>query len=417
MPHSFFFNSKMKLEERVQNFIYEMGPIFIKFAQTLSTSPDIVGPRMSHILSLVQDKLPSFGKEIFVKKFQGNFNLKIEDVFEYFDYETVSSASVAQVYKAKLKTGEDVAVKCLRPNILKRYRQDIVFLEYLYKIFSKIFSNIRQKSQRLKLQEVLNLFQTIMYKELDLKQEAYSASKIRNNFMDDDDVYIPKIYPQFVSTEILVLEWVEGFSVYDHDNISKAGLNLQDIVYKFVRTFFNQAYRDGFFHADPHPGNILISKFGQIIILDFGIVSAIEEKDRLAVAEILYAFLQRDYLLVAKIHRNVGYIPQDVNLELFADACRKIAEPMIDKEGFEFSIDKLLYNLFKITEDFGMQTQIQLLMLQKTLVMVEGVSRILGAQTNIWYLIKPHIKKWALKNISFEAKLVKIFKECLKKLF
>ncbi len=411
LPHKIFFQSKESWDNRLKNFIYDMGPVFIKFAQTLSSSPSILGSEISLILRSVQDKLPPFENSVFVKKFEKFFHKKVEDVFLAFDYKVISSASVAQVYKARLKNGECVAVKCLRPNILLKYKQDIDFLEILYKIFSKLFSNLIEKTRRLKFQETIVFFRNIMNAELNLVQEAYSADKIRDNFFGDQDLYIPKIYKDFVSSDILVLEWVEGFSIYEHAKIIQAGINLQDVICRFVKIFFDQAYRDGFFHADPHPGNILIEKeTGKIILLDFGIVSVLKEKDRIGIAEILYGFLKRDYLLVAQVHKKLGYIASDVDLDLFAYSCKLVAEPILDDSN-GLSLNALLYNLFQITEKFGMQTQVELLMLQKTLVMIEGISRILGAKDNIWYLIKPHIKKWAINNISFEAKIVKLIRD------
>jgi ubiquinone biosynthesis protein len=252
--------------------------------------------------------------------------------------------------------------------------------------------------------------------ELDLRLEAASASEMMDNFKGDLSVYVPNIYWQLTSTNIMTTEWVDGTSIYDRNKLIDSGLNPAEVAKQIAIMFFNQAYRDGFFHADLHPGNILVRSDGTIILLDFGIMGRLSEKDRLSIAEILSGFLQRDYKLVAKVHIKANYIPKNTNLDNFAQRCRAVCEPIIGLPIKDISIGNLLAQLFKITEDFGMETQPQLLLLQKTMVVVEGIGQSLDPQINMWILAEPWIKKWAAKNLSPEAKILRFIKECVRQL-
>ena len=270
---------------------------------------------------------------------------------------------------------------------------------------------LQKKVQRLKPKEVIAVFRQSMKFELDLRLEAAAASRIYDNFTGDETLHIPKIYWQFTAGDIITLEWIEGVSIYDKDKIIKLGLDPKDIAAKIAVIFFNQAYRDGFFHADLHPGNILVCPDGKVALIDFGIIGTLPENDRLAIAEILYAFLKRDYQLVAEVHRRIGYIPKNTNLEHFSQSCRAIAEPIMGCAIKDISIGNLLTQLFKVTEEFGMETQPQLLLLQKSMVVVEGIGQSLDAEINMWQLAEPWIKKWAAKNLSPEAKLLRFVKK------
>lgn len=406
-PKGLFIKPKDSFGKRLTDCFYDLGPIYIKFGQTLSTRPDLVGIEVAENLKYLQDKLPPFDTKIVHEKIEKKFGKKISDLFLKFEEKPVAAASIAQVHKAKLKNGKTVAVKILRPDIAEKYERDMQFLEF----GAKLTSILIKKAKRLKPKEVIAVFRQTMKFELDLRSEAAAASRLYDNFIDDDSLLIPKIYWDLTSSDIITLEWIQGVSIYDKDKIVKLGLDPKEIAAKIAVIFFNQAYRDGFFHADLHPGNILVCQDGRVALVDFGIVGFLPENDRLAIAEILYAFLKRDYQLVAEIHKRIGYIPKDTDLYQFAMSCRAIAEPIIGLAIKDISIGNLLAQLFKVTEEYGMETQPQLLLLQKTIVVVEGIGQSLDEDINMWQLAEPWIKKWAAKNLSPEAKILRVIKK------
>ncbi len=429
-PLSLFKKPHEDYGKRLIDCLSEHGPIYIKFGQTLSTRPDLVGAEIAGYLRLLQDKLPPFDGgvarkliaslrgDIYVDEAISASKQKIAThstnarndalPFLHFDDKPVAAASISQVHKAQLATGEYVAVKILRPGIHKKYNRDIKLLYFLAKIISKF-----SKAKRLKPIKVVDKFHETMRFELDLRLEAAASSELMDNMRNDINVIIPKIYWDLTSENILTTEWLDGTSIYDTSLLKELGLEPAKIAQNFAVMFFNQAYRDGFFHADLHAGNILVNKQGKIILLDFGIMGRLKEKDRLAVAESLFGFLNRDYKLVAKVHLRAGYIPSNTDLDLFAQSCRAVTEPIVGTPTKNISIGKLLAHLFKITEDFGMEVQPELLLLQKTLIMVEGIGRQLDGNVNMWQLAEPWIKKWAVKNLSPEAKLLRLVKHYL----
>lgn len=406
-PLNFFIKPKQSFGERLTGLFKDLGPIYIKFGQTISTRPDLFGKEIAKHLRSLQDKLPSFDISIVKIKIEKDFRMQISQIFSDFEEIPIAAASIAQVHRATLISGERVAVKILRPNITKQYNNDITFLTFVAKYATQFIKSLK----RLKLCDVINAFRESMNCELNFMMEAAAASRFADNCLDDDDIYVPQIYWNLTSNDIITLEWIDGVSIYDKKNLIDYGLNPESIASKIAVIFFNQAYRDGFFHADLHPGNIIIKPNGQVALIDFGIIGLLSEDDRLAIAELLYAFLKRDYKLVASIHYKVGYIPKSTNLELFAQKCRAIAEPIINKKVKNISVGNLLAQLFKITKEFGMETQPQLLLLQKTMVVVEGIGQSLDSEINMWRLAEPWIKKWAIKNLSPEAKLMRTAKK------
>ncbi|MEA0970764.1 2-polyprenylphenol 6-hydroxylase [Candidatus Megaera venefica] len=411
-PIGLFTKSNLNFGQRLAGLFQSLGPIYIKFGQTLSTRPDLIGTEVADSLKYLQDKLPPFSYRIVKARIEERFGQKLSDLFDSFDDTPVAAASIAQVHKAKLKSGEIVAVKILRPNIAQKYEEDIAFLEY----GAEVITRFLKKAKRLRPKEVMSVFRQSMNLELNLRSEAAAASRILDNFANDSSLHIPRIYWNLTHDDIITLEWIDGVSIYDREAIKKLGFDPKDIAAKIAVIFFNQAYRDGFFHADLHPGNILVCPNGKVALVDFGIIGILAEDDRLAIAEILYAFLKRDYKLVAEVHQRVGYIPKDTNLEYFAQSCRAVAEPIIGIAIKNISIGNLLAQLFKVTEEYGMETQPQLLLLQKTMVVVEGIGQSLDEDINMWLLAEPWIKKWAAKNLSPEAKLLRMIKKILNKL-
>ncbi|WP_341788777.1 2-polyprenylphenol 6-hydroxylase [Rickettsia endosymbiont of Lasioglossum villosulum] len=434
-PLSLFRKSKEDYGKHLIETLSSLGPIYIKFGQTLSTRPDLVGTQIADYLRLLQDKLPPFDSKVarrMVTSLRGDIYVdeaisaskkKIATQsstarnnaplpFLHFNDTPIAAASISQVHKAQLTTGEYVAVKILRPNIHKKYNRDIRLLYFLAKIASKF-----SKAKRLKPLKVVDKFHETMKFELDLRLEAAAASELADNMRKDHNVIIPKIYWDLTSENILTTQWLEGTSIYDTPLLKEMGLEPAKIAQNFAVMFFNQAYRDGFFHADLHLGNILVDKLGKLILLDFGIMGRLKEKDRLAVAESLFGFLNRDYKLVAKVHLKAGYVPINTDLDLFTQSCRAVTEPVVGAPTKNISVGKLLAHLFKITEDFGMEVQPDLLLLQKTLIMVEGIGRQLDENVNMWQLAEPWIKKWAIKNLSPEAKILRLVKHHLEKLY
>ena len=411
-PIGLFTKSNLNFGQRLAGLFQSLGPIYIKFGQTLSTRPDLIGTEVADSLKYLQDKLPPFSYRIVKARIEERFGQKLSDLFDSFDDTPVAAASIAQVHKAKLKSGEIVAVKILRPNIAQKYEEDIAFLEY----GAEVITRFLKKAKRLRPKEVMSVFRQSMNLELNLRSEAAAASRILDNFANDSSLHIPRIYWNLTHDDIITLEWIDGVSIYDREAIKKLGFDPKDIAAKIAVIFFNQAYRDGFFHADLHPGNILVCPNGKVALVDFGIIGILAEDDRLAIAEILYAFLKRDYKLVAEVHHRVGYIPKDTNLEYFAQSCRAVAEQIIGIAIKNISIGNLLAQLFKVTEEYGMETQPQLLLLQKTMVVVEGIGQSLDEDINMWLLAEPWIKKWAAKNLSPEAKLLRMIKKILNKL-
>jgi ubiquinone biosynthesis protein len=387
----------------------KLGPIYIKLGQTLSTRPDLIGVGVANELKYLQDRLPPFDGEIAKNIISKSLDKNIEELFLEFEEVAIAAGSISQVHKAKLHNGEDVAVKVLRPEIHKKYNNDIKLLYILARLSNKFF----KKMKRLKPVEVIKIFETTMKQELNLKLEAAAASELADNFALDNEIYIPKVYWQYTTEEVLCIEWVNGTSIYDTNKLIEIGLDPLKVSKKIAIMFFNQAYRDGFFHADLHPGNIFVKDSGIVVLIDFGIMGRLKERDRLAVAEILAAFLSRDYKQVADIHIRVGYVPEDTDPYIFAQNCRAVCEPIVGLAIKDVSIGKLLLQLFKITEDFGMETQSQLLLLQKTMVIVEGIGQSLNPNINMWELAEPWIKKWGAKNISPEAKMLRVLKNMI----
>ena len=401
------------LGEALKNFFQYAGPIYIKLGQNLSTRPDIVGEEIASSLQKLQDKLPAFPFDEAKEIIESELKNSLDEFFDEFIKEPVAAASIAQVYRGRLKTGEEVAIKLLRPGIHKLYKRDISFLKFCANFSRFVFSD----HKRLKPREVIGLLEKVMKQELDLQIEAANASELAECAKGDDWLVIPKVFWQYSTKNLMASSWVEGVSIYDKEAIKNQGLNVEEISQKIAVIFFNQAYRTGFFHADLHPGNIMVTKDGKIALVDFGIMGRLPEKDRLAVSEILYCFINKKYMRIAEIHEEAGYIPKGSDLELFALRSRIIGQMIVGMEVKDISVAKTLEELFKITKEFGMEVQHQLLLLQKTTIVVEGIGRLLNPRLNIWKLAEPWIKKWAAKNISPEAKVIRIVKNEINRIF
>ena len=385
-------------EERLCYSIQNMGTSFIKLGQFLSTRPDIIGENLSQQLEKLQDRVPAFStndaKEI-LRRNIGDENYKSIINFS----EPIAAASIAQVHKAQISDNgiiKDVAIKILRPNIKKIFNDQIDALM----LFAYFIESILKKTKRLRLVEVVFLLKQITNHEMDLRFEAAAANEYSENTKNDLGFNVPKIYWNFTSEEVLTLDWIDGISIREKNKLEEKKVNVKLIASDLIQHFLRQAVRDGFFHADMHQGNLFINDSGQIVPVDFGIMGRIDKINRRFLAEILYGFIQRDYKKVAEVHVLAGLVPKNTQIETLSQALRSIGEPIFGQKVKDISGGKLLKQLFDITDKFNMQTQPQLLMLQKTMVVVEGVARKLNPETDIWETSRPVLEKW-LKDTKF----------------
>ena len=374
------------------NALQSMGTTFIKLGQFLATRPDIIGDEASKDLEKLQDKLPPFDLNVaknILKKEIGKDNFEqIKNLSE-----PKAAASIAQVHFATLNiSGQDkeIAIKILRPNIEKVFNEELDALMLL----AYIIENIVAKTKRLKLVEVVQLLREITNIEMDLRFEAAAANEFYENTKNDIGFNVPKIYWNQTSKRTLCLDKINGISIREVENLKSQNIDIKKIAKNIIQNFLRHAVRDGFFHADMHQGNLFVTKDGNIVPVDFGIMGRLDKNNRKYLAEILYGFIKRDYKKVAEVHFLAGLIPKETSKDEFAQALRSIGEPIFGQSVKNISGSKLLSQLFEITEKFNMQTQIQLLLLQKTMVVVEGVARQLDPNTNIWDVSKPVLESW-----------------------
>ena len=387
--------------ERLASALEALGPTFIKLGQALSTRADLMGEDVASDLARLQDRLPPFPFEVARRILEEEFHAPPESLFSHIEKEAIAAASIAQVHQAVTTEGKKVAVKFLRPGIAEAFARDLQLFFWLARLIERNMPSFK----RLKPVEVIETFAQTVKMEMDFRFEAAAASELKENCTNDEGFYVPEIDWQRTSKRVLTLEWVEGIPILDREALLAAGHNLQAIAKQLAVSFFNQAYRDGFFHADMHPGNLFVSEKGDIVVVDFGIMGRLDKQTRLYVAEILRGFLMRDYHYVARVHFAAGYVPSHHSVDNFAQACRSIGEPIIGLPVNKISIARLLMQLFKITEDFDMETQPQLLLLQKTMMLVEGVGCTLDPEVNMWKLAEPWIEEWGIRNLGPEAKL------------
>ena len=410
-------NLNLSDEEKLCNSIQEMGTTFIKLGQFLSTRPDIIGEELSKQFEKLQDKLPPFSsyeaKEI-IKKDLGEEIYK--SIINLSD--PIAAASIAQVHKAQINENgviKDVAIKILRPNIKKIFNEEIDALMFL----AYFVENLIKKTKRLKLIEVVFLLKEITNHEMDLRLEAAAANEYSENTKNDLGFNVPNIYWNYTSESVLTLDWIDGISIRENDHLQKNNINTKKLAEDIIQHFLRHAIRDGFFHADMHQGNLLINNDGQIVPIDFGIMGRLDKLNKRYLAEILFGFIQRDYKKVAEVHLIAGLVPKNIQIDEFAQALRSIGEPIFGHSVKDISGGRLLKQLFDITEKFNMQTQPQLLLLQKTMLVVEGVARKLDQNTNIWETSKPVLENWLKETKDPINKLTDTIKdsaEVLKKL-
>ena len=377
--------------------LIRLGPGFIKFGQALSTRADLIGPEMAHSLSLLQDRLPAFTGALAHRRIKAETGKSVDEIFRRFDDEAVAAASIAQVHHAELIDGRQVAVKLLRPGIRRRMQADTTLFYSLARILEGVAPNLR----RLKLVTAVDQFTQISDMELDLRLEAAAAGKLADNMAGDAGITVPWVDLEHTTTGMLIIEWVEGIRIDDVEALTAAGHNIETITEAAARSFFNQVFRDGFFHADMHPGNIFVSADGTLVPIDFGIMGHLDFADRLFLARLLTAMLDRDYDMVARLHADAGMLPDHVSLAQFAQSVRAVADPVMGKPLGEVSLGTVLGQVLQLSTRFEIAVQPQYNLLQKTMMMAEGVARQLNPEADMWSLARPLASGWMADQMNF----------------
>jgi ubiquinone biosynthesis protein len=384
-----------------------LGPAYIKFGQILSTRPDVVGAELAEQLSVLQESLPPFSRDLALLEIERDLEISVNDVFENIS-EPIAAASIAQVHKAVLKsTDQTVAIKVLRPGIEKAFRKDI---DAFY-LAANIIELLSPKSRRLRPIEVIEHFDTIVQGELDLRLEASAASEFAANTKHDELLFVPNIHWETSSRRVMTLDWVDGIPLADLETLKNSKTEMEELSNRILSMFLRHALRDGFFHGDMHQGNLKLNSKGELVVFDFGIMGRIDEYTRRVYAEILMGFIKKDYQRVAEVHFEAGYISSDQDVNLFAQALRSVGEPIFGQNAENISMAKLLSHLFEVTERFGMETRTELILLQRTMVVVEGVSRSLNpVSLDIWAAARPEVENYIKNNLGPKAVLKDLIK-------
>jgi ubiquinone biosynthesis protein len=387
--------------ERLAMALQEQGPSFIKFGQSLSTRSDLIGEDVAQDLASLRDRLPPFSAKEARETIESEFEQSLDSLFEAFDDEPIAAASIAQVHFATTLAGEEVAVKILRPGIEAAFQRDLDLFYWM----AEVIETLQPGFRRLRPVEVVRTFADSVDLEMDLRLEAAAASELSDAFEHDPDFGVPQIDWNLTQRRVMTIERIRGISIADTAAIESAGLDKDRLASNLLVAFLKQVFRDGFFHADLHPGNLFTDEAGRILAVDFGIMGRLDRQTRQFVAELLLAFVTGDWKRAAEIHFEAGYVPRNKSVDVFAQACRSIGEPLMGRAANEISIGRLLAQLFQITETFAMRTQPQLLLLQKTLVVVEGVCRDLSPETNFFEASRPFLTEWVRDNLGPEARV------------
>ena len=397
----------MRPGERLTAALQSLGPSFIKLGQALSVRSDLVGEELADDLSALQDRLPPFPGDQAVATIEQEFGQPLTEIFSSFDETPVAAASIAQVHFATTQDGNDVAVKILRPGIEQAFAIDLDLLRWIAEKAERLVPATR----RLRPMEVIETLAKTVAEEMDLRLEAAAGDELRANFEGDEAFRVPAMDWLRTGRRVLTLERFAGIPVDEVSALEQAGHDAEALVANMARSFFLQVFRDGFFHADLHPGNILVAEDGAIQALDFGIMGRIDKRTRLYLAEMLIGFLTADYAKVAAVHFRAGYVPATQSEEAFAQAARSIAEPIMGRPLKDISLARLLAQLFLVTERFHMPAQPHLLLLQKTMLVAEGVGRRLYPDTNMWELARPLIESWMEEALTPEARAAEAMAE------
>ncbi|MDD2884938.1 MAG: ubiquinone biosynthesis regulatory protein kinase UbiB [Dechloromonas sp.] len=405
----FWRNLSAPRAERLRLALEALGPIFVKFGQVLSTRRDLMPTDIADELAKLQDRVPPFDSALALKEIEKAYGRPASEVFAAFDPVPVASASIAQVHFARLHDcdgGHEVAVKILRPNMLSVIEHDLALMDSGALLLETLWTD----GKRLKPREVVAEFAKYLRDELDLMREAANASQLRRNFIDSKLLIVPEIYWDFCTSTVMVMERMKGTPISQIDKLRSDGIDLAKLSAAGVEIFFTQVFRDGFFHADMHPGNIFVHADGRYIALDFGIVGTLTDTDKNYLAQNFLAFFRRDYKRVAEAHIESGWAPKNTRVDEFEAAIRAVCEPIFDRPLKDISFGKVLLRLFQTSRRFNVEIQPQLVMLQKTLLNIEGLGRQLDPELDLWKTAKPFLERWMSEQIGWRG-LINTFKQ------
>ena len=393
-PAVFFGRANGSRGERLRKALEELGPIFVKFGQLLSTRPDLVPEDISVELSSLQDNVPPFPSQLFKKSIELALDGSVDELFLSFEPDPLASASVAQVHAAVLADGRDVVVKAVRPNIEKTIRKDIALLYTL----ARLVKTYSEDGERLHPLEVVKDYESVIIEELNLQSEGANASLLRHNFANSPMLHVPEIYWPYSNKDVLVMERIYGIPVTDIDRLEAAGVDFKLLAQRGVEIFFTQVFEHNFFHADMHPGNIFVDatnpKSPTYIAVDCAIMGSLSSEDQFYMARNLLAMFQRDYRLVAELHIRSGWVPKDTSINDFTGAIRSVCEPIFQRPLSEISLGHMLIDLFTTARRFNMEVQPSLVLLQKTLLNIEGLGRQLYPDLDLWQTAQPYLEQW-----------------------
>lgn len=387
--------------QRLARALAELGPTFIKLGQALSTRPDLLGEEVAADLTDLQDKLPPFPFAEARALIEAEFEQPLETLYRHFDETPIAAASIAQVHFAETIEGEQVAVKILRPGVEQKFRRDIDLFYWLAELVERVQPRLR----RLHPVDTVATFEESVNIEMDLRFEAAAAAEMADNFEGDETFRVPSIDWLRTGRQVMTQERITGISLDERERILEAGLDPVEVITRAANAFFNMVFRDGFFHADLHPGNLFVQPDGVIVAVDFGIIGRVDQETRRILGEMLLGFLTGNYRRVAEVHFEAGWVPADKSVDAFTQAARSIAEPIFGRPIQDISIARLLGQLFAVTETFDMETQPQLLLLQKSMLLAEGIGRNLTPDLNMWELAQPLIEDWMRANLGPEARI------------
>lgn len=411
-PWNWFSRNRAPRGQRIRAALEELGPIFIKFGQMLSTRKDLLPEDIAEELSSLQDNVPPFDGDKARRLVEQAYGEKVEDYFLTFDSTPLASASIAQVHAATLKDNTDVVIKVLRPNILPIIQRDIALLY----IIARLAERYSRDARRLRAIEIVEEYEKTILDELDLMREAANASQLRRNFENNTQLYIPEIYWDHTRRNVMAMERIHGESMANIKQMKAAGVNMKRLSELGVEIFFTQVFKHNFFHADMHPGNIFVDitqpEEPKYIAVDFGIVGTLSPRDQRYLAENFLAFFKRDYNRVAQLHVDSGWVPAGTRVDEFESAIRSVCEPIFERPLKEISFGQLLLRLFQTARRFDMEVQPQLVLLQKTLLNIEGLGRQIYPDLDLWKTAKPFLENWMNEQVGTRA-LLKGFKKNL----